>query len=279
MGSFAGKRVLVTGGAQGIGLEIARAFGNEGCQIALTDINQAGLEKAKQALSEEGLQVDTYVMDVTNPAQVLEQADPIWLDGAIDILVNNAGIVFGGPFTEVPLEKHKRTVDINVMGVVNVTYAFLPRMLRREKAHVVIISSASGFLGLPYGTTYAASKWATNGFAESLRTEMAELGHHHLKVTCVCPSYISTGLFEGVKAPFLTPILTPQYLARQVVRATAKGKAYLKKPWSVHLATISRGLLPTSLFDKIIGMFGTTQSMKQWRGHTPPESAERSQTH
>ena len=88
--------------------------------------------------------------------------------GPIDVLVNNAGLVFGGAFLDVPLERHLTTYRVNTLGLVAMTHAFLPDLMAGRDGHVVNVASASGFIGLPFGATYASSKWAVLGFSELL---------------------------------------------------------------------------------------------------------------
>jgi len=155
------KKVFITGGAQGIGREIARAFAAEGADLLLSDVNQETLDKTRNDIAATGVACQAYLMDVTDQAAIDRVRDEIRKDfGSIDILVNNAGVVFGGPFLDIPLEKHRTTYRINIEGLVMVTYAFLPMLLERGSAHLVNIASASGLIGLPNGSTYASSKWA-----------------------------------------------------------------------------------------------------------------------
>ena len=133
----------------------------------------------------------------------------------MDVLVNNAGIVHGGPFLDVPVERHLATYRVNVLGLVAVTHAFLPDLIASADSHLVNIASASGYIGLPHGSTYASSKWAVIGFSESLLLELELHGHRHVHVTTVCPSYVTTGLFDGARAARTTSLLSPERLAAQ----------------------------------------------------------------
>jgi short-subunit dehydrogenase len=182
-------------------------------------------------------------------------------------VINNAGTVFGGSFLDVPLEKHLLTYRVNTLGLVAVTHAFLPDLIARPEANLVNIASISGFVGLPFGTTYASSKWAVIGLSEGLRLELKELGHRHVAVTAVCPSYVKTGLFDGVKLPTSTDWLTPERLAQLVVRAIERNKAYLLAPSVAHLTPILKGVLPMALMDWVGGFFGINTTMSEWRGH------------
>ena len=267
MRELRGKRVLITGGAQGIGLTLAKRFAAAGSEVVLTDIREELLEPAVQSLGETSAPARAYPLDVTDAEAVLAFRDRLHADaGPLDVLVNNAGVVFGGAFLDVPLEKHLATYRVNVDGVVALTHAFLPDLISRPDAHVVNIASASGLIGLPFGTTYASSKWAAIGFSESLRLELEEQGHRHVHVTTACPSYVSTGLFDGVKPPFLTRLLTPDRLADQVMRAVRRNRLWVLTPWLVRVTPPLKGILPTRWFDRISGLLGVYAGMSHWRG-------------
>ena len=208
------------------------------------------------------------MLDVTDPQAVTAVRDAIHKEvGKISVLVNNAGIVAGGPFLDVPLERHLATYTVNVHGLVGVTHAFLDDLIGQSDAHLVNIASASGLIGLPYGSTYASSKWAVIGFSESIRLELKELGYGHVNVTTVCPSYIATGMFEGAKAAKLTKMLQPSDLARKVVEAIKQNDVFVYEPWLVKLTPMLKSVLPVKVSDLLSDVFGATSSMSDWRGH------------
>jgi all-trans-retinol dehydrogenase (NAD+) len=294
MSKLDGKRVLITGGAQGIGFEMATKFAGRGSEIVLGDINVDKLAEAKAQLEARGATAWGFKVDVTNPASIASLRAQIAAEvGPIDVLVNNAGVVFGGPFTQTSLDRHFRTYQVNLLGLVAMTHAFLDDLIARPEAHLVHISSASGLLGLPYGSTYASSKWAVIGFGESIRAELNVQGHDHVHHTIVCPSYIGTGMFQGAKAPIATPFLQPERIAEKVVQAVERDSVYVMEPFMVKLTPVIKALLPTSLTDKISNLFGADKSMAKWTGRqgetssdsdevaaskvaaTPPTSAQR----
>ena len=104
------------------------------------------------------------------------------------------------------------------------------------------------------------------GFSESLQLELELQGHHHVHVTTVCPSYVSTGLFEGAKAPLSTSLLTADVLARKVTAAVLANKFFVKTPWLVQTTPILKGLMPFGLFFKMAARLGVNTSMMEWRG-------------
>jgi short-subunit dehydrogenase len=270
MRDVAGKRVLITGGARGIGLEMAIRFAEKRASVVVTDVDESALPDAVAAVEVLGVSTRGYPVDVTDETRIRELRERV-LDevGPIDVLVNNAGIVFGGPFADVPLDRHRKTFDVNVMGVVAMTHAFLPDLVTREEPSLVNIASASGFIGLPYGTTYASSKWAVLGFTESIRAELELAGQRHVHVCAVCPSYIGTGMFDGASPPKTTNVLDPQFVATQVVEAVETGKSYVLEPWLVKLTPTLKGLLPTKLWDQISSALGANTGMTGWTGHEP----------
>ncbi|MDH3428286.1 MAG: SDR family NAD(P)-dependent oxidoreductase, partial [Gemmatimonadota bacterium] len=147
-----GRRAVITGGARGIGLALATDLAAEGAEVLLSDIDGDALERAGSRLSSAGGKVRTYVADVADPGSIERLRASIHADaGPIDILVNNAGIVHGGAFLDVSLEHHLQTYRVNTLGLVAMTHAFLPDLIAGPEGHLVNISSASGFIGLPFG--------------------------------------------------------------------------------------------------------------------------------
>jgi len=158
---------------------------------------------------------------------------------------------------------------VNTLGLVAMTHAFLPDLIKGTDGHVVNVASASGYIGLPFGATYASSKWAVIGFSESLALELELQGHGHVHVTSVCPSYVSTGLFDGAKAPLFTRLLTADRVADLTVRAILGDKPQVRTPWLVPATPILKALLPFRLFYKAAAILGVNTSMMKWRGRGP----------
>jgi NAD(P)-dependent dehydrogenase (short-subunit alcohol dehydrogenase family) len=267
MQSFSGMNVLVTGGALGIGRLMALAFAERGATLLVADKNGEGAHKVARELAARGSRAFAYAVDVTDADGVTELASQIHADvGEVSVVVNNAGIVFGGPFEQVPIDKHIATYRVNVEGLVRVTHAFFPDLLRAPRAHLVNVASASGFIGLPNGSTYASSKWAVIGFSESIRLELLERGAGHVAVTTVCPSYIGTGMFDGVKTPLLLPLLTPEGIVEKVMQGVEQGAPFVKEPFAVKTLDAMKGLLPQRAFDLGAKLLGVSTSMNAWKG-------------
>lgn len=271
MRELSGKRVLITGGASGIGRALATRFAAHGSVLVLLDRDAEALDRTAGELRGDRVAVETHVADVTDPASVERARDAVHaLGGPVDVVVNNAGVVFGGPFLDVPLARHLTTYQVNVLGVLAVTHAFLPELIRRPEAHLVQLASLAGLVGVPFGSTYASSKWAVIGLAESLRLELRALGHRHVHVTTVCPGYVSTGLFAGARAPLLTRFLTPERVADEVVTAVRHDQVFVRTPWLVDVTPFLRGVLPLRLFDAVSDLLGGSSSMAGWRGRSEP---------
>jgi short-subunit dehydrogenase len=270
MQTLQGRRTLITGAASGIGRAIAERCAAEGAELVLVDVNPTALEATATALATAGTRVHRYVLDVTDVSRITGLRDEVHRDGGpIDVLVNNAGLVFGGAFLDLPVEKHFTTYRVNTLGLVAMTHAFLPDLIAGGDGHVVNVASASAFVGLPFGATYASSKWAVLGFSESLDLELRLQGHRHVHVTVVCPSYVATGLFDGARAPFATRLLTAERVADRTVRAVLANRLHVRMPWLAQITPFLKGVLPHGVFTRAAGILGVNTSMMKWRGRPP----------
>ena len=261
---LSGKRVFLTGAGGGLGRELARSFGRRGASLILTDCQERPLAAASANLRQEGYPVEHFVLDVTDPDAVARLPERV---GALDVLANNAGVVFGGRFTDVPMEEHRLTLRVNLHGLMAVTHALLPGLIARPQASLLNVASATAFAGLPRASSYAASKWAVLGFAESLRMELRQEGHRHVRFTTACPGYIDTAMFAGARPPRTTRVLAAEKAAEAIVKAVAKEKLWVRIPWLVKTGPFLRGVLPTPAFDALSRAFGVPRSMEGWRGH------------
>lgn len=266
-----GKKILITGGAQGMGRLFAEKGIAEGAHVILWDINESALQKTAEALRHKGGQVYTCTVDVSCAQSIDKAAEQVLRDvGSIDILFNNAGIIVGKHFSEHSSRDIELTLAVNTIGPMHVTRAFLPGMIRNGNARIVNIASAAGLLPNPRMSVYAASKWAVIGWSESLRLEMEKSGHD-VRVTTVTPSYIDTGMFNGVRPPLLAPIIQPEKMVDLTWQGMKKGRIYVRAPKIVGLLPFFRGILPTRLFDFLAKRLGIYNSMDTFQGHTGQE--------
>ena len=254
MSSLRNATGLVTGGASGIGKLMGNSAIEKGCaSLVLWDVNAAALDETVKEFSRLNKKVFGYVVDVSDPAQIITAANKVRNEvGPIDILFNNAGIVVGKYFHEHTHTDIDRTMSINADALMHVTLEFLPEMIKRNKGHVVTIASAGGMVGNPRMSLYVASKWAAIGWSDSLRLEMKKLGND-VKVTCITPYYISTGMFAGVKSSFLIPIVSPEYAVNKIIRGIETNRLYVRMPLLVYTLQFVKGILPIRLFDLFVG--------------------------
>jgi short-subunit dehydrogenase len=267
MRSLRGKRVFITGAGRGLGRALALRFARAGSEVVVTDIDAAAAEGVARELRAAGAGATAYPLDVTDEGQVRDvRRRSLAERGPIDVLVNNAGVVFGGAFTDVPLDRHRTTVAVNLTALLTVTHAFLPDLTARPAAQVVNIASASAVIALPWAASYAASKWAVLGFTESLREELRLLGHSHVGVTAVCPCYITTGLFAGARPPRLVRWLSAEEVADATVRAVERDRELVLLPWTARLLLSAAARLPRRTFRRLCRWFGVAHSMTGWQG-------------
>jgi len=268
MKQFYGKKALVTGGAGGIGRLMALALAGRGCDVIVTDLNGEGAEKVAAEIRALGRQAWAYALDMASIPAIQAVRQRVRREaGRIDLLVNNAGVVHGGVFEMVPMEKHVHTFAVNTTGLVAITHAFFADLLESPESHILNIASASGFVGLPFGATYASSKWAVIGFSESIRLELQERGFDHVGITTACPAYIATGMFDGVRTPRLIPFLQPELIVAKILAGVEKNQVYVREPFLVKSVDLLKGALPQRLWDKAAHMLGITSSMMHWKGH------------
>jgi len=186
-----GRLALVTGAGSGIGRETALLCARRGADLALCDVDEAGLAATAAEAQRLGSDVFAQRVDVGDRAQMQAFADAVHGRVAgVDLLVNNAGVGLGANFLETPLEDWDWILPINVMGVVHGCKMFVPAMIERGRGgHVVNLSSAAGYFANPSLTAYTTTKFAVLGLSEALRIELRPRG---IGVTAVCPGLINT---------------------------------------------------------------------------------------
>lgn len=198
--SIKGQHVFITGAGSGIGRKMAIMLSQRGAKISVTDINLAGAEETVKLISNKAGHALAIKLDVTNVEDIHNAAETAKAKfGEVDILINNAGIVFGKSITDLTKKNIDSVFTINSVAHLYTAKEFLPSMLKRNKGHIVTISSAGGTVGVANSSDYSASKFAAFGFDESLRTELKKIGSK-VTTTCICPYYINTGMFKGAKS-------------------------------------------------------------------------------
>jgi len=192
---LAGKRVLITGGAGGIGMATARRFLSEGARVAILDLNRAALAKGEEELP--GLAAALQA-DVSNPSEVTDsftRLDEIF--GGIDVLINNAGISIRHRFLDITPEEWKRVLDINLNGMFYVASQAAKRMVNGEGGVILNTASTNGMMGYPFYADYNASKAGLIALTRSMAIELAP----KVRVAAVCPGFILTPMQEAEYTP------------------------------------------------------------------------------
>lgn len=261
------KKLLITGGASGIGKIMARKSLERGVShLVIWDINEEGLSKTKEEFSKFGILISIYKVDVSNLDEIKIYAQKVRTEvGKIDVLINNAGIVVGKYFHENTHQDIQKTMLINSNALMHVTLEFLPEMMKENSGAICNIASSAGLISNPKMAVYAASKWAVNGWSDSLRLEMEQL-KKNISVTTIMPFYINTGMFDGVQSK-LIPILEPEPTAEKIIKSIENKSKILAMPLPYWFIRISQGILPLPIFDWVMDhVFGVYDTMKYFRG-------------
>lgn len=252
-----GQVVLITGGSRGLGLELARAFAERGCRVAICARDDRELARARRDLAARGADVLAMRCDVSDPgsAEGLVHAVEERF-GAVDVLVNNAGVIQMGPVSTMTAQDFRAAADANFLGAVQVTLAALPGMRRRGRGRIVNVTSVGGKVPIPFFLPYAASKAAFRMFSDGLRIELRPEG---IPVTTVVPWLMRTGSppnawFKGRRELEWTlfslgdalPLLSvgSRRAALRIVGAAERGRRVVPVGWQAWAASVALDLLP-----------------------------------
>ncbi|MCG8671715.1 MAG: SDR family NAD(P)-dependent oxidoreductase [Pseudomonadales bacterium] len=244
------KVAIVTGGSKGIGKCIAKGLLEEGAKVAIVASNSTTLLEATQELQQFGDVVLPFTCDLRCSINWQETYQRI-VDtlGPVDILINNAG---AGTFKPMDLQTHDEAmlpVQLPFGAAVAASHSVIPDMLTRKSGHIVNMISPAGILPIPNMMPYTASRYAMVGLSQSL---YEELHHQGIGVTMVCPGEVNTGYFEQNDADMdwypkiskVFPVLEPEEVARQVIRAIKKDKREVIFPASLKATLKIYGVAP-----------------------------------
>lgn len=197
MHDLTGKVAVITGGAGGIGMAMAKRFAAEGMAIVLADIEAGSLESASAELAADGAEVIGVVTDVTDADSVAALAGATYARyGAAHVLCNNAGVGPAGTVLDMPLEDFHWIIDVNLYGVLHGIKAFLPAMIDQGEGHIVNTASVAGLLTQPAMSAYNVSKHGVVVLSESLFYEL-QMMEVPVGVSVVCPAWVPTRIVES----------------------------------------------------------------------------------
>ncbi len=229
------KVAVITGAGSGIGRALAIKLADEGCHLALSDINNKGLEETvsiiKGSLKYNAVkEISTHVVDVANRKEVYQHAkDVIAIHKHVDILFNNAGVAAKNRLEDMPYEDFEWVININMWGVVYGTKAFLPYLKLRPQAHIANIASINSMLGFPENGPYTMSKYAVQAFTETLIQEYMGTNLH---ISSIHPGGIRTSIASSARnikqqeAETFSKIAatTPEKAAKTIVKGIKRNK-------------------------------------------------------
>jgi short-subunit dehydrogenase len=251
-------RAIVTGASSGIGHAVAIELARQGAGVVVVARREDRLRPLAQQIAALGRPIEVVVGDITDPATRQRAIDAAQAKlGGLDILVNNAGIGAMGLFEEASPERVRRVMETNFFALVEMTRLALPLLKQGVAPMVVNVSSILGHRGVPYSSEYCASKFAVQGFSESIRTEFAR---HGIDVLVVSPGTTETEFFDRAiestaepKWPKHKPVTAAQ-VARQMVRAIRLGKhEIIPYGWGRVLCRLNR--LSPGLVDGIMARY------------------------
>ena len=197
MESLKGKNALITGAGRGIGMAVALALANEGVNIGMIARTEKDLDGLSTRLLTLNVKVSSSKADVSSITEVNASFQKITAElGPIDILVNNAGIATFGTFTELEPDQWEQIIKVNLFGAYYAVRAVLPSMIERKTGDIINIASTAAMKPSAITSAYSASKAGLNAMTESL---MLEARKYNIRVTCLNPSTIATGMAMDLK--------------------------------------------------------------------------------
>ncbi|MEA1951942.1 MAG: SDR family oxidoreductase [Planctomycetota bacterium] len=252
------SRAIVTGASSGIGRAIALELARQGARVVAVARREQRLAELAREVARLGGEIETLAGDITDDATrraAVEAAQSRY--GGLDILVNNAGVGAMGPFEKSDPQRARTVMEVNFFATIELTRLALPLLHEGTNPIIVNISSIVGLRGTPHNSVYSASKFAVQGFSESLR---AELARDKVAVLVVSPGTTQTEFFDKVVEKTGEPAwpehkpVTPEAVARQTVHAIRRGKhAIIPYFWGRVMCWINR--LSPSLMDRIMSRY------------------------
>jgi len=222
--------VFISGAAAGIGRATALAFARRGYRVGAYDIDSAGLETLREAITSLGGDVTVGALEVTDAAAWARQLEAFTgTSRRLDILVNNAGVLSSGRFEEIPLDNQRRMIDINVYGTMAGLHTAFGYLRNTPGAQVVNLCSASAMYGQPELAIYSATKFAVRGLTEALELEWRK---HGIRVMAMWPLFVATAMVDGLETGSTKTLgvhLTADDVAEAIYSATHPDRTWLPR--------------------------------------------------
>lgn len=255
MDAFKDKIAIVTGAASGIGRAVSEGLARRGATVIAADLNEPGAEATVRSIVGSGGKAKSVRIDVTKPDEVQKLVDGAVSEyGRLDYIFNNAGIGVVGEVRDLEPDHWRKTIDVNLWGVIYGAVAAYKVMAIQGSGHIINTASVAGLIPSPTLTPYSVTKHAVVGLSSSLRAEGAALG---VKVSAVCPGLVRTGLYETIalvntdRESLLAQIpfkpIDPQRAAQAILRGVERNREIIIFPanaralWS--LSRLNRGII------------------------------------
>lgn len=281
MKQLMGKVAAITGAGSGIGQALAVELAKLGCEVAISDKNEAGLQETLQLVQSVGVKATSSILDVADREAVYAWADKVVTDhGRVNLIFNNAGVALSETVESMGYENFEWLMNINFWGVVYGTKAFLPYLKQAGEGHVINISSVFGMIGVPTQSAYNAAKFAVRGFTESLREEM-EIEGASVNVSCVHPGGIKTNIVRSGRIGEVGKVgtqdrakavsmfdkaarTTPAQAANIIIDGVKKDKPRILIGTDAHVIDSVQRLLPTG-YQKLL-IWGAKRNFEKHNG-------------
>lgn len=270
--------VLVTGAASGIGRLMAYKFAKSGAKLIVCwDLNTEQNQETAKTIEANGygkaIAVTANIAERKEVAEAAATTRKLIIEKLSDknayvsILVNNAGIVTGKTLLNSSDKLNQLTMDVNATGHMWTLKEFLPDMIKFDKGHVCTIASLAGQGGVSGLLDYCASKHAAVGLSESLYMEMQK-DKRNINVTCICPYFISTGMFEGVSNAYdwLLPLIKPTEMASIIVDSIRQNKQVVIHPKILYLLVVLKPVMNYKMYIKAVNLLKCNEAMDTWVG-------------
>ncbi|TWR31532.1 SDR family oxidoreductase [Mucilaginibacter pallidiroseus] len=254
-----GKTIVITGASSGAGRAAAYQFAQQGAWLVLASRNEAALNEVAEECRELGANVLVVPTDVTDAKAMIALANAAdnW-QGKVDVWINNAGVLAAGDFDKTPMAVHKQVIEINLLGYMNGAHAILPIYKKQGYGTIINNISIGGFLPVPHGAGYTASKFALRGFSEALKGELA--GWKSIYVCDLFPAFLDTPGIEhaanytGKALKPAPPVYDPNRLAEAMIKVAANPSANTYVGSASLLLKAGHALMP-ELMTKLTGLF------------------------